>query len=152
MRIEAWGSYGTCTRSPSEYCWRPLAIVYIASLSLARTVSHLLMTTHSIYACERQSLQSCLTLCDAMDYSLPGSSVHRILQTRRLEWVATSPSNRSSWFRDQTQVSYVSWIGRRVLYCHQHLRSLDDNIFYLQDGDKSWVIWSCRKISCFLVW
>ena len=32
--------------------------------------------------------QSCLTLCDSMDYSPPGSSVHGILQARTLEWVA----------------------------------------------------------------
>ena len=32
--------------------------------------------------------QSCLTLCDPVDYSLPGSSVHEILQARILEWVA----------------------------------------------------------------
>ena len=32
--------------------------------------------------------QSCLTLCVPMDYSLPGSSVHGILQARILEWVA----------------------------------------------------------------
>ena len=32
--------------------------------------------------------QSCLTLCNPMDCSLPGSSVHGILQTRILEWVA----------------------------------------------------------------
>ena len=35
-----------------------------------------------------QSLQSCLTLCDTMDYSLPGSSVRGILQAGTLEWVA----------------------------------------------------------------
>ena len=33
-------------------------------------------------------LQSCLTLCDPMDYSLPGSSVHGIFQARVLEWGA----------------------------------------------------------------
>ena len=32
--------------------------------------------------------QSCPTLCNTMDYSLPGSSVHRILQSRILEWIA----------------------------------------------------------------
>ena len=37
--------------------------------------------------------------------SLPGSSVHGILQARILEWVASS---RSSWLRDQTRVSYIS--------------------------------------------
>ena len=34
--------------------------------------------------------QSCLTLCDPMDRSLPGSSIHGILQARMLEWVAFS--------------------------------------------------------------
>ena len=34
--------------------------------------------------------QSCLTLCNPMDYSLPGSSVHGIFQARVLEWVAIS--------------------------------------------------------------
>ena len=37
-------------------------------------------------------LQSCLTLCDPMDCSPPGSSVHGILQARTLEWVAISSS------------------------------------------------------------
>ena len=40
--------------------------------------------------------QSCLTLCDPMDYSLPGSSVHGISQARILEWVTISSSRRSS--------------------------------------------------------
>ena len=35
--------------------------------------------------------QSCLTVCDPMDYSLPDSSVHGILQTRILEWVPCPP-------------------------------------------------------------
>ena len=39
------------------------------------------------------SLQSCPTLCDPMDCSLPGFSVHGILQARTLEWVAVSFSN-----------------------------------------------------------
>ena len=37
-------------------------------------------------------LQSCLTLCDPMDCSLPGSSVHGILQARILRWVAMPSS------------------------------------------------------------
>ena len=40
--------------------------------------------------------QSCLTLCDPMDCSLPGSSVHGILQARILEWVAIPFSRGSS--------------------------------------------------------
>ena len=46
--------------------------------------------------------QSCLTLCDPMDCSLPGSSVHEILQARVLEWVAISFSRGSSPPRNQT--------------------------------------------------
>ena len=49
-------------------------------------------------------LQSCLTLCDPMDCSLPGSSVHGIPQARILEWVAISFSWGASRPRDQTCV------------------------------------------------
>ena len=47
--------------------------------------------------------QSCLTLCDPMDYGPPGSSVHGILQARILEWVYISSFRVSSPPRDQTQ-------------------------------------------------
>ena len=65
------------------------------------------------------SLQSCLTLCDPIDRSPPGSAIPGILQARILEWVAMPSSRGSSLPRDQTHVSYVSCIGRWVLY-HQH--------------------------------
>ena len=52
--------------------------------------------------------QLCLTLCDSMDYNLPGSSVHGIFQTRILEWVAISFSRVSSWPRDWIQVSRIA--------------------------------------------
>ena len=55
-----------------------------------------------------QLLQSCLTLCNRVDYSPPGSSVHRILQARVLEWVAM-PSSRGYFPpREQTFISCVS--------------------------------------------
>ena len=44
---------------------------------------------------ESDVVQSCLTLCDPMDYSLPGSSVHGIFQARVLEWAAISFSRES---------------------------------------------------------
>ena len=50
--------------------------------------------------------QLCPTLCDPMNYSLPGSSVHGILQAIMLEWVAFPFSRGSSQTRDQTQVSH----------------------------------------------
>ena len=49
--------------------------------------------------------QLCLTLCDLMDCSLPGSSVLGISQARILEWVAIAFSRGSSQLRNQTQVS-----------------------------------------------
>ena len=70
-----------------------------------------------------KSLLSCLTLCDPMDLSPPGSSVNGILQARILEWVAMPSSRRSSELRDRTRVSYVSCIGRWVIYHWHHLRS-----------------------------
>ena len=52
--------------------------------------------------------QSCLTLCDPMDCSLPGSSVHGILQARILEWVGIPFSRGSSQPRDQTWVFRIA--------------------------------------------
>jgi len=63
-----------------------------------------------------KSLQLCPTPCDPINCSLPGSSVHGILQSRILEWVAISISRGSSWSTDRTQISYSSCIGRQVLY------------------------------------
>ena len=48
-------------------------------------------------AAAAKSLQSCLTLCNPMDSSPPGSSVHRILQARILEWVATTPAMSAAY-------------------------------------------------------
>ena len=55
-------------------------------------------------------IQLCLTLCDPMDCSLPGSFVHGILQARLLKWVAISFTRVSSRPRDWTWVSHI--VGR----------------------------------------
>ena len=52
--------------------------------------------------------QSCLTLCDPMDYSLPSFSVHGILQARILEWVAIPFSRGSSRARNHAWVFYIA--------------------------------------------
>ena len=55
---------------------------------------------HLLFACIHvKSLQSCPTLCNPMDHSLPGSSVRGILKERILEWVAMPSSRGSSWSR-----------------------------------------------------
>ena len=60
--------------------------------------------------------QSCPTLCNPLDYSPPGSSVHGIFQAGVLAWVTISFSGRSSSPRDRTCVSFISCIGRWILY------------------------------------
>ena len=56
-------------------------------------------------------IQLCPTLCDPMDRSLPGFSIHGIFQASVLEWVVISFSRGSSQPRDQTRVSCIA--GRR---------------------------------------
>ena len=68
--------------------------------------------------CKVTSL-SRVRLCDPMDCSPPGSSVHGILQARVLEWGAISFSRGSSWPRDRTWVSHT--VGRRLGYQGSHM-------------------------------
>ena len=70
---------------------------------------NIIQILYFVFVCAKL-LQSCLPLCKSMDCSLPGSSVHDILQERILECVVMPSSNRSSQPRDQTHVSYVSCI------------------------------------------
>ena len=58
-----------------------------------------------------------------MDCSLPGSSIHGILQARILEWVAMHSCRGSCQPRDHTRVSYILCIGRWVLSHWHHLGS-----------------------------
>ena len=60
--------------------------------------------------------QSCLTLCDPIDCNPPGFPVHGVLHARIVERVAIPFSRRSSLPRNRTRVSYISCIGKWVLY------------------------------------
>ena len=62
---------------------------------------------------EKLVAQSCLTLCNLMDCSPPGSFAHGILQARVVEWVAVSFSKGSSQSRGRT---YISRIGKQIFY------------------------------------
>ena len=70
-------------------------------------------------------------LCDPMDCSPPGSSVHGILQARILEWDAISFSRGSSWPRNWTQVSYpeggffTTESAGRPISCHRAFACMD---------------------------
>ena len=84
------------------------------------------------YESESEVAQSCPTLCNPVDCSPPGSSVHGILQARILEWVAISFSRGSSQLRDRTQVSHIT--GR-----HFNLwaaREAWGSIYYLPISDE----------------
>ena len=65
--------------------------------------------------------QPCLTLCNPLGCSLPGSSIHGIFQARILEWVAMPSFRGSSWRRDWTHISCVSCIVGRF-FTHWAIR------------------------------
>ena len=81
---------------------------------LALIMGHLVNNNPVVHASLVAQLR--LTLCDPMDCSPPGSSVHGISQARILEWVAISFSSGSSWPRDWTCLLPCRWI----LYCLSH--------------------------------
>ena len=76
-----------------------LAYWYKIACEIQRTISYFLQTLLKVVT------QLCLALCDPMDWSLPGSSIHGILQARKLQRVAISFSRGFSWPRDWTLVS-----------------------------------------------
>ena len=65
---------------------------------------------------ESEVAQSCPTLCDPMDYSLPGSSVHEILQARILGWVAMPLQGLFPIEESNPGLLHCRWI----LYCLSH--------------------------------
>ena len=74
------------------------------------------MSPYHLMCTRAQSLQLCPILCDPMDCSLPGPSVHGILQARILEWASMPSSKGSSWIRNEKLICYVSYIGRQITY------------------------------------
>ena len=68
---------------------------------------HIDISSH-VWPLGSEVAQSGPTLCNPMDYSLPGSSIHGVFQARVLEWVAISFSRGSSPPRDRTQVSCIA--------------------------------------------
>ena len=97
--------------------------------------------------------QSCQTLCNPMDCSPPGSSVHWILQARIVEQVAILFSRGSSWPRDQTQISHTAgrvftiWANREA-----HKSTPFENICspyevrkVIQEGLLAFWVTACRR-------
>ena len=89
--------------------WQIYTIEYYSALKKNRIM--LFAATWVERKKESEVAQLCPTLCDPMDCSLSGFSVHGIFQARVLEWIAISFSRGSSWPRNRTQVSRIA--GRR---------------------------------------
>ena len=105
-----WVNSGNC-------CWtgRPCVLQF---MGLPR-VRHdwVAELTDDLHVCvHAKSLQLCPILCNLTECSLPGSSVHGLLQARILEWVALTSFKASSLPRDQTPVSHI--------YLHWQVASL----------------------------
>ena len=89
---------------------------------------HIYLSVHTM------SLQLCLTLCDPMDSSPPGSSVHGILQARKLECITILFSTGSSWPKDRTQA---------LLNCRQILYHLSHGEVLVKHSEEG--LWALRK-------
>ena len=126
---ETWSTWRLCPQVNKKsvvYLGKPL----LSSAGIIRPLDHTYLTLETLHGMECckvtialrrketraniskvKEAQSCPTLCNPVDCSPPGSSVHGILQARILEWVAISSSRGSSQPRDRTQVSCIA--GRR---------------------------------------
>ena len=101
------------------------------------------VTKHACF--HAKLLQLCPTLCDPMDCSPPGSSVHGTSQARVLEWVAMPFSRRSFPPRDWTWVSYFAdrfctiWASMEAPWINKH--KLIQNIEVESSGDDQNLWW-----------
>ena len=92
---------------------------------------------------EREVAQSCPTLCDPMDCSLPSSSVHGIFQAIVLEWIAISFSKGSFQPRDRTRVSHI--VDRRfIVWATREIHNLKKK--YMHPYIHSTTIHSCQDM------
>ena len=89
----------------------------------------------AVAAAAAKSLQSCLTLCDPIDGSPPGSPIPGILQARTLEWVAISFSSEWKWKVKVKSLSHVRLLGIPWTAAHQAPPSM---------GFSRQEYWSCR--------
>ena len=94
-----WNRAWSTSSYPYCYHWRNINILSYHQVNSKKNVinSWTLDSYSSIYPAAAKSLQSCPTLCDPIDSSLPGSPVPGILQARTLEWVAIFFSSAWKW-------------------------------------------------------
>ena len=124
----------------------PLAHIYLATLPhLSSTYGKLappsLVHLRSVCAWMLVA-QSCLTLCNPLDYSLPGSSVHGILQVRKVEWVAISSPNTWGIFI----YNLVLWKGHHKMPSTLDITSLLPKFQINLWGPQLQVLWLLEKL------
>ena len=106
--------------------------------------------------------ESCPTLCDPINYSLPGSSVHGISQARILEWVVISSFRRSSWPRGWARISCISmWTLYQWAIREDHVNyyfCVNNACIYINILALSWTLFlqlqpcSCIYHVVFYIW
>ena len=97
---------------------------FFFTISVIATICGLSRTCYTLYAAAAKSLQSCLTLCNPIDGSPPGSPVPGILQARTLEWVAISFSSTWKWKVKVKSLSCVQLLATSWTAAHQALPSM----------------------------
>ena len=131
------------TTRPSPKILSPTASVEtMLGVSISRHTKWFSLVAHSIKNLpaikdESEVTQSCLTLCEPMGCSLPGSSVHGIFQARVLEWVAISFSKGI----------FLTWRSNSdLLHCRQTLYHLSHQGSICYDIDVIYELWrwACR--------
>ena len=104
--------------------------------------------TENVYMSNRKEsavAQSCPALCNPVDCSPPGFSVHGILQARVLEWVAISFSRGSSQSRDRTWVSRIRdrrfnlWATREAPYMSNRQMKREDGVSKGRSSRDKWL-------------
>ena len=105
---------------------------------------------------ESEVAQSCLTLSNPVDCSLPGSSVHGIFQARVVEWVAIAFSvmpehNMTNIFRGRTHVKRLFECDNQLMsHCHLNTTTVLIVFHYLSFSDEKCVIFGSEQWNAFL--
>ena len=122
---------------------RNLKIVYVFFIWTLQNLEYIIYLSHISKEKKVLVTQSCLTLCSPMDCSLPGSSVHGILQARVLEWVASPFSRGPSRPKDRTCISCIGrfftiWATREALHISNWLLNFTRNTWFCVYKICSW--------------
>ena len=131
----------------------PLHLGFFTHILLSLNLMASILRLWVGYVCvNAKSIQLCPTLCDPMDYSSPGSSVHGILQAKILEWVAMPSSRGSSQPRDWTHASCGSYVAGRSFTAEPLGKPRVGSTTYVNIRRFTWSFPRASKVSFLLLW